>query len=160
MVILDDELITVTVGPAGFARGLEHLARGAVVGASIVTRAGHGPRVVGAVRDGRAQPYTVTVSLVGHPGSVPLLAFGRCSCDLRSNCDHVAAVMLAAAHQRRPAGTWESAPGGTPGPDLAEPTRPIGLQISWDGGGHGTLAMRPVMLSERGRWVTGGISWA
>src|SRR5690348_13842858 len=109
MVILDDELITVTVGPAGFARGLEHLARGAVVGASIVTRAGHGPRVVGAVRDGRAQRYTVTVSLVGHPGSVPLLAFGRCSCDLRSNCDHVAAVMLAAAHQRRPAGTWESA---------------------------------------------------
>ena len=181
----DVQTIANTVGAAACAKGMEYARRGSVTSISMSRGTGQQPKIVGKVQGSARYPYTVIVTAIPARGGAAGLAFGVCTCPVRNNCKHVAALMYAAGRDplaealtattdrartgaARPA--WEDALRPAPahaGPaglwPAADPDpRTIGLLIEprHIGPGRLILSMRPVVRGERGRWVRSGISWS
>ena len=171
MQTFDVRTIAQTVGVGACARGLEYAERGAVTSLSESSRPGQHPKIVGMVQGSERTPYTVVVTAVPARAGVPGIAFGVCTCPVRNNCKHVAAVMYAAgrpaadAPARPERSGWEAVlgagPAEVPVPAWADQT-PVALLVEPSGAASGRrrLAMRPVLLGDRGRWVRSGISWS
>jgi superfamily II DNA or RNA helicase len=160
--VLDDAGIRRVVGADAAARGREYASRGAVISLS--------PASDGATRSllarvqGRARaPYTVVVHLA------PRYVAGSCTCPMRSNCKHVAAVLFAARshYGGRAPGEWERALAGVrPGAPAASSAAISALGIQFEltrrstpSGSSTHVELRPVVRGSSGRWVRGGVTW-
>lgn len=187
----DVQVVLRAVGSAACSKGLKYFEAGRVLSLNWQV-GGSKPAISAEVQGSVASPYSVTA----YPDAVSARAApgvsGTCTCPVRLNCKHVAAVLFAVG--RLPIGG--SPPGvrrGKPGYDdnpaaplppweqelsLVAPVVPAGWDV--DIGGRGqrelpsvallieartrsngapALLMRPLRLSDQGRWVRMGISW-
>ncbi|WP_241985696.1 MULTISPECIES: DEAD/DEAH box helicase [Cryobacterium] len=83
--------IALLVGSQAFTRGERYLRNGHV-GAE--TWFGSGTQLFGTVRGSRPTPYSVTVSFTLDSAGATVRASGVCTCPVKRNCKHVAALLL------------------------------------------------------------------
>ena len=130
-----------------------------------------------AVRGNQRWPYESDLRTVMHNDRPVDLDFGKCSCPVGFDCKHVYAVLLQAVHDTstklQPAYSapvvqhWSHSLS-----ELRMPVDPLytgaatqqfGIQLTLsapaDSPPYFRLSARPVKLSERGSWVTSGLSW-
>ncbi|MBI9114008.1 DEAD/DEAH box helicase [Sanguibacter suaedae] len=100
------------VGPEVLARGVAYATAGHVL---TTARNRAGTSIVGHVRGSGGKEYVAVVEMSG-PGDDAAPVAGRCSCPVRVDCKHVAAVLLVASGAVTPTGT----DGGAPGQGAAE----------------------------------------
>jgi superfamily II DNA or RNA helicase len=159
--VLDDASISRIVGTDAAARGREYASHGAVLSVS-PSSDGTTRYLVARVQGRPRLPYTVLVHV--EPG----YSHGSCTCPMRSNCKHVAAVLFAAAslYGAGAQGEWERALAGVrprePAPSSA--TTPLGIQFELTrrataSGSSTHIELRPVVRGSSGRWVRGGVTW-
>ncbi|WP_198414274.1 DEAD/DEAH box helicase [Cryobacterium cryoconiti] len=177
--------IALLVGSQAFSRGERYLRNGHV---EAETWFGSGTQLFGTVRGSRPTPYSVTVSFTLDSAGAAVRASGVCTCPVKRNCKHVAALLLGsqggipgrsrggvAADPDFPAsGTaaraaWRSAlaPLARPVSAPALDTR-LALQFQLLAPENGRfagrpglrrLAARPVMMGKQGKWIRGSITW-
>jgi superfamily II DNA or RNA helicase len=92
--------IALLVGSQAFSRGERYARNGNV---NRQQWFGSGAQLFGEVQGTRRAPYAVTVSFTTNVAGTLVRATGVCSCPMKKNCKHVAALLLVSA--------------GTPGPD-------------------------------------------
>ena len=126
--------------------------------------------LVGTVRGNHARPYITTVLLVRRPADTWAIGGGSCTCPMRIDCKHVAALVVA-AHARlnapRPV-TWQqsleallpdAASSGRAGATTA--ATPLGIELDLTTGpGPSRLEARVVRPGKRGGWVSGDVNWS
>ena len=154
------------LGHDAFHRGLNYVRQGRVMHCQWNPSAG---ALVGMVRGNDARPYATAVTLVRGPADAWNFTAGRCTCPLRLNCKHVAALLLTADGGAQPAPrvTWQQSleallpPGvGGYGP-AAGSAVPLGIEFSLSAGSaHSALVARVVRPGKRGGWVSGDVSWS
>lgn len=86
------------VGTEVLARGEDYFARGHVV---TVARNGDGTTIVGQVRGSGGKQYVAVVEM-SSGGDQAKPRFGRCTCPVRLNCKHTAAVLIAYLDKQNP----------------------------------------------------------
>ena len=170
----DEAAMHRVVGTDTFLRGREYQRKGAVVSVQWKDRA---EQVLGQVRGTARRPYTAFAALAKSPDGRLASFAGSCTCQMRTNCKHTVALLLAALAdfegQPEPPVAWEQSlaalvrPGS---PDPVGETAAIGLQFELVAaasrpGLDGTrqpfrLALRPVLSGQNGNWVRTGISWS
>ncbi len=146
-------------GVPAFARGSAAARSGLVTD---IRWAPDGRQVSGRVGRSNQEPCSATVVFrMRRAGIVP--ATGACTCDIGANCEHVAALLVAALGTKAPeaALSWRSAL--DPMIRDAQPlpaTEALGLQFVLSRRGQTvTLGVRPVHLNDRGRWAKTGAGW-
>lgn len=82
------------VGSQAFSRGERYARNGHVTSRSWF---GSGTQLFGNVQGTNAEPYAVTVSFTLSSTGAVLRASGVCTCPMKSNCKHVAALLIATA---------------------------------------------------------------
>ena len=121
------------VGSQAFSRGERYARDGHV---SEQSWSGGGTLLYGRVSGTRARAYVVAVSLTLNEAGTAEQASGVCTCPMKSNCKHVAALLIASqaepVHQAKPAKqnrtvgerrtpTFQLAPPSTPTPTTTPP---------------------------------------
>ncbi len=101
MLSFTDQDIARTIDTGAWQRGQIIHANSAVIDVEINTT---GTVISGRVRGTRPRPYQQMISL--RPGNHGVIIHGTCSCPVRTNCKHVAAVLIE-AEQRTTANRWE-----------------------------------------------------
>ena len=168
--LLSNDAIIAMVGHEAYARGMVYARNGQVLEVQLdpVTMQVSG-RVQGSYRDS----YETSVRLVGSEHGWTGHR-GTCSCPVRNDCKHSAALLIVARAQvqaglldQRPA--WELALERMvrePESGTKAATIPLGLEFGVEqlpsyGGHRGrtTLRMRPVRWGSRGSWLRTGVSW-
>ncbi|TFB88951.1 helicase [Cryobacterium algoricola] len=96
---LSSHEIALLVGSQAFSRG-ERYARNGHVLSEIWDESG--TRLTGKVRGTGRSPYTVTISFILNPAGVAVRATGLCTCPMRSNCKHVAALLVTSRNGGNP----------------------------------------------------------
>ena len=86
-----------SIEPATLARGRIAHARGQVIDVDVNDG---GTVIVGRVRGSEPRPYQLMISL--RPSNTGVIIQGTCSCFMRSNCKHVAAVLIEAERRSSP----------------------------------------------------------
>ena len=105
---LSSHQIALLVGSQAFSRG-ERYARNGNVNAP--EWFGAGTQLFGEVQGTRSAPYAVTVSFTANAAGALVRASGVCTCPMKKNCKHVAALLIVSAGTPGADGT----PGGRPG---------------------------------------------
>jgi len=82
------------VGSQAFSRGERYARNGHVTSR---TWFGSGTQLFGNVQGSNSQPYAVTVSFTLSSTGTVLRTSGVCTCPMKSNCKHVAALLIASA---------------------------------------------------------------
>jgi len=82
------------VGSQAFSRGERYARNGQVTSR---TWFGSGTQLFGNVQGSNVQPYAVTVSFTLSSTGTVLRTSGVCTCPMKSNCKHVAALLIASA---------------------------------------------------------------
>jgi superfamily II DNA or RNA helicase len=160
--VLDLDQIRAVVGTTTFQRGLDYFRQGAVRefewDESTET-------LEGAVAGN--EEYTSTVWLSrrshDHTSNVVTILRGICTCPVRMNCKHVAALVIAAAarsSQRTAPQSWEDSVRALLRPHPAErDTSDLGIQFTArTNGPRNQLLIKPVKPGARG-WISGGLAW-
>ena len=109
---LSSHQIALLVGSQAFSRGERYARNGNVTRQEWF---GAGTQLFGEVQGTRPTPYSVTVSFTTNAAGALVRATGACTCPIKKNCKHVAALLLVSA--------------GTPDRDTrpaAEPGRAVG----------------------------------
>jgi superfamily II DNA or RNA helicase len=101
------------VGSQAFSRGERYARNGNVTGQSWF---GDGTQLFGSVQGTESQPYSVTISFMVNSVGLPVRASGVCTCPMKSNCKHVAALLIASA----------SSPAKSTAPTTSSPGRTLG----------------------------------
>lgn len=154
-----------------FARGVEYARQGAVLSAR-AREQGHGVVVAGQVRGTAATPYSVEVGTWRTTEGWQVDA--ECSCPVRVDCKHAAAVLMSLTHDSDPpTPAWEQALGSALEglEDLQAPAAlrtPLALMVDhktpsnrWGGTARRhQLTLRPVQRGVNGTWVKTGVSWS
>ncbi|MEX0428980.1 SNF2-related protein [Nocardioides sp. DS6] len=175
MAILDeltDAVLRESFDPLTLHRGREYAADGRVSSPRIT---GMGETFVTAsanVAGGRPVPYRVQLTADTDEGGVWLMT--SCSCPVRRDCKHGAALALTLAHpfDAPDAGpAWEEQLRGLLG-QLAEEAKPdtdatpLALEVALESGRSSyarhqppSVRIRPLRLGARGRWVKTGADW-
>ncbi|TFD47844.1 helicase [Cryobacterium frigoriphilum] len=96
------------VGSQAFSRGERYARNGHVTEQSWF---GDGTQLFGTVEGTSSQPYSVTVSFTVNSVGLPVRASGVCTCPMKNNCKHVAALLIASA--TNPAKPSALTPSGT-----------------------------------------------
>jgi superfamily II DNA or RNA helicase len=96
---LSSHEIALLVGSQAFSRG-ERYARNGHVLSEVWDDSG--TRLTGKVRGTGRSPYTVTISFILNPAGVAVRATGLCTCPMRSNCKHVAALLVTSRNGGNP----------------------------------------------------------
>ena len=116
------------VGSQAFSRGERYARNGHVTKQSWF---GDGTQLFGSVQGSNTQPYAVTLSFTVNAAGVPVRASGVCTCPMKSNCKHVAALLIASATAKLPAAVAPAVtaagrrmPSFQPTPQPAEPPAP------------------------------------
>jgi len=183
MPVIVADTIRGVVGAETLRRGQRYARQGAVVSVRRVQNAGEPAKLVGQVRGSAPWPYAVVVTLSRVAGDTVTHFGGTCTCPMRTNCKHVAAVLVATGavhdlhdrHDRRlrslaapdadrsARGSWERSVGALIGtqPEATGATT-LGLQFELTGAPHSPqrLSMRPVRRGAQGRWVRSDVSWS
>ena len=168
--LLSNDAIIAMVGHEAYARGMVYARNGQVFEVQLdpVTMQVSG-RVQGSYRDS----YETSVRLVGSEHGWTGHR-GTCSCPVRNDCKHAAALLIVARAQvqaglldQRPA--WELALERMvrePEAGAEAATIPLGLEFGVEQlpsygarRGRTTLRMRPVRWGSRGSWLRTGVSW-
>ncbi len=89
---LNSHEIALLVGSQAFSRGERYVRNGHV---QKQTWFGSGTQLFGQVRGTRPEPYSVTVSFTVNAAGQAGRATGVCTCPVKRNCKHVAALLLA-----------------------------------------------------------------
>ncbi len=172
----ENDTIRWALGADSFSRGVRYANSGAV---SEMTASGDGRRVIARVQGNAPQAYSTMVDVRRDAGGRLTNVSGVCTCPMRTNCKHVAAVALAvvsaaASERERDENSWERSLNAILGTDRpTPPERPIGLQFelitepglrnprsgTWNNR-LDRVALRPVLAGARGGWVKSGISWS
>lgn len=134
--------------------------------------------LTGVVQGTADAPYRCMVLF--HPSATrPQILAATCSCPMRGDCKHVAAVLIMAtrmdsddAHDA--SSLWRSRLADVLARDrrtlaARSDEHPLGLQFRVSpptpssrahvGDAHSKLEVRPVVLGKKGRWVLGGVNW-
>ncbi|WP_157962349.1 DEAD/DEAH box helicase [Homoserinimonas sp. OAct 916] len=90
-------MIARLVGPQAFTRGERYARDGHV---SQLTWLKNGAQVYGTVAGSRNEPYTATVTLTTDGRGEVSRASGVCTCPLKRNCKHVAALLIVSQRSR------------------------------------------------------------
>ena len=90
---LDLDRIRAVVGTTTYERGLAYLRQNAVESIGWNDTA---DTLTGAVSGTAREPYTCTISVTRSATGTATFARGLCTCPVRMNCKHVAALVLAA----------------------------------------------------------------
>lgn len=127
--------------------------------------------LVGSVRGNYVRPYLATVFLVPRAAGTWAVGGGGCSCPVRRDCKHVAALVVAAGSRRsgtRPV-SWQHSletlladvpPAGRAGVP-AQTAIPLGIELDLvDGPTSSRLEARVVRPGKRGGWVSGDVNWS
>jgi superfamily II DNA or RNA helicase len=206
--LVDAADIRSMVGPAAFERARPYARNGAVFALDWDE---DDARLSGSVRGTGVQPYQCSVRLTPGKAGYWRPVAGTCSCPVRQDCKHVAAMLLAgnansvrgrvaatapaeAQAQTPVQAAWKTALGlpdpGAAGPLTGAPsfnadglaTAPLALQFELRETAHRSrgrwqrtstvtvaappgatedllVAMRPVVRSKSGRWVTSNVGW-
>ncbi|MFZ2510495.1 MAG: DEAD/DEAH box helicase [Gordonia sp. (in: high G+C Gram-positive bacteria)] len=113
--------------------------------------------VRGACRGSDGNRYACTVTLVVQGGEV-VDVFGSCTCPVRTDCKHCAALILEAVDDARPA-PWRALfaeiTAQAPADEPAGQIRPVGLSFHTTRSPDGTLdaLLRPVVCQPTGDWT-------
>ncbi len=161
--VLDEATIRRIVGDQALERGRIYAARGAVTLSPIGDVNDGAQPVIARVAGGASRPYSLVITR--RTGLAR--ASGSCSCPMRTNCKHVAAVLLeiAAKSRRSAPSAWEhslAAINATTAPPSRDPVSDLAIQfeLRTPGGPTPALRMRPVTLSKGGKWTRTGVSWS
>lgn len=97
------------VGSQAFSRGERYARNGNVLE---LTWFGGGTQLFGSVAGSTSTPYSVTVTFSLTASGAVARASGVCTCPMKSNCKHVAAVLVASLHAETAAAKAGSSAGG------------------------------------------------
>jgi len=172
----ENDTIRWALGADTFSRGVRYANSGAV---REMTTSGDRRRIIARVQGTAPQAYSTMVDVRRDPAGRITNVSGVCTCPMRTNCKHVAAVAVAVVNQAATArekdeNSWERTLNGI----LSTVTstsldRPIGLQFeliteagvrslptrTWSSR-LARVGLRPVVAGARGGWVKSGISWS
>ena len=114
-----------SIEPATLARGRIVHARGKIIDVDVNDG---GTVIVGRVRGSEPRPYQLMITL--RPSNNGVIIHGTCSCPVRSNCKHVAAVLIE-AELRSPPPSVATAPPSLPAasPRSGGPARSLSPQL-------------------------------
>jgi hypothetical protein len=172
----ENDTIRWALGAETFSRGVRYANSGAV---REMTPSGDGRRVIARVQGNAPQAYSTMVDVRRDASGRLTNVSGVCTCPMRTNCKHVAAVALAivgaaAKEREKDENSWERTLNAILGTDHSTSLeRPIGLQFeliteaglrnlrnrTWSTR-LARVALRPVVAGARGGWVKTGISWS
>ncbi|MCV6986967.1 DEAD/DEAH box helicase [Mycobacterium shinjukuense] len=127
--------------------------------------------LVGSVRGNRGRSYTTTVHLSADRADTRRVTLGLCTCPMRFDCKHVAAILIAAtgitatpakgAMAGAPPSppTWRASldellPRSAPGSPVGIP---LAIELSRSANGLDARLVRP---GKRGGWVAADLSWS
>ena len=158
----------VRLGRDTFRRGTEYSRDGRVLQCQWSPDAGS---LVGTVRGNHAHAYTASARLVRGPVDTWAVVGGRCSCPMRVDCKHVAALVVTADSLRKspPRVTWQQSleallpeVGPVGRASVAARTAiPLGIELDLIvGANSSTLQARVVRPGKRGGWVSGDVNWS
>ncbi len=105
---LSSHQIALLVGSQAFSRGERYARNGNVNSPEWF---GSGTQLFGEVQGSRSTPYAVTVSFTANASGALVHASGVCTCPMKKNCKHVAALLIVSAATPEADGT----PAGEPG---------------------------------------------
>jgi len=156
------------LGRDTFRRGTDYARNGAVLQCQWSPESG---TLFGTVRGNHPRPYTAIVNLVGVSAGTWAVGGGQCTCPMRVDCKHVAAlvVMAGTGSQGRPDATWRQSleallpePARWSGAGTAAKTAmPLGVELKLiPGANTSALEARVVRPGKRGGWVSGDVSWS
>ncbi len=146
--------LRVTFSPHAVESGEEYARTGRVGTIRAGGDAGSTAILQATVTGSRSRQY-VTVVTVRSSGVVT----SRCTCPVRDNCKHGAAVVFAVVKRREPPKpSWRKALEDVAFADRSVRTDlvPLGLLMDLK---YGRLSIRPVQLGARGKWVKSGADW-
>jgi superfamily II DNA or RNA helicase len=157
------------VGETTYRRGVAYAREGRVLRCLWDPEA---QQLVGSIRGSQGRTYTTTVQLWPIDDDIWSAENGLCSCPVRADCKHVAAVVIAAAGATTmPAQQAPRAPAAPPWRQSLEALfspaagnqhagTPLAIELNLSGSGP-TLAIdaRLVRPGKRGGWVAGDLSW-
>jgi superfamily II DNA or RNA helicase len=170
--MVDERIVRQTVGNAAFDRALGLVEAGAVLSLADAEDKKGGRRLVASVQGSLRSPYAVVVRVLGEGRSAGFT--GTCSCPMRYDCKHVAAVVLVAARAGRretvrtgpaeppPRAEWARALRELLPTDAARSSgSTVALQFDLTVGQKDAwrITLRPVVRGQSGRWVRTGVSW-
>ncbi len=120
--------------------------------------------LVGTVTGNQLLAYTTTALLVRNAAGTWLVGGGRCTCPMRIDCKHVAALVAAAGLRHATAApvSWQQSLEALL-PESAAAQTAIALGVELDliaGSGRPRLEARVVRPGKRGGWVSGDVSWS
>jgi superfamily II DNA or RNA helicase len=114
-----------SIEPATLARGRTVHARGQIVDVDVN---GAGTVIIARVRGSEPRPYELMITL--RPSNNGVIIHGTCSCPVRSNCKHVAAVLIEAELRSPPPSVATALPAWpTPSPSPGGPGRSLSPQL-------------------------------
>ncbi|HEU0060057.1 MAG TPA: DEAD/DEAH box helicase [Hyphomicrobiaceae bacterium] len=111
-----------SIEPATLTRGRIVHARGRVIDVDV---SDGGTVIVGRVRGSEPRPYQLMISL--RPSNNGVIIQGTCSCFMRSNCKHVAAVLIEAERRAPPPLVATAVPSR---PSAGRPSASLGRSLS------------------------------
>lgn len=163
VLVLDLDQIRAVVGTTTFQRGLDYFHQGAVrkFEWNEATQT-----LEGGVVGNEEYVSTVFLSRRTHNNTTNVVTIlrGICTCPVRMNCKHVAALVIAAAERstQPPAPkNWEDSIQALLRPHPAEPdtSSVLGIQFTLrTNGPRNQLLVKPVQPGTRG-WISGGLAW-
>jgi superfamily II DNA or RNA helicase len=152
-----------------YRRGMAYAREGRVLRCLWDPEAHH---LVGSVRGSQGRTYTTTVQLWPTGDDSWSVESGLCSCPVRADCKHVAALVIAAGGAAKmPAQYASRAPAPPvwrqsldallpPAPANDHVGTPLAIELNLsESGAAPTLDARLVRPGKRGGWVAGDLSW-
>jgi superfamily II DNA or RNA helicase len=160
--------VAVRLGWDTFHRGTDYARKGWVLQCQWSPDAG---ALVGTVRGNRVRAYATSARLVRGPAGAWVVGGGRCSCPMRVDCKHVAALVVEAGtrNQGPPRVSWQQSlealiPEAVPASRAGVPAAvaiPLGIELDLIViGSSATLEARVVRPGKRSGWVAGDVTWS
>ena len=145
-------------------RGTDYMREGRVVQCHWHQSSG---TLLGTVRGNQGRRYSTIVNLARRPADSWAFTSGRCSCPMRVDCKHVAALLMVAGNDGQPAPqvSWQqSLEELLPEADrFGAPDTAVALAVELKlvpGTDSAALHARLVRPGKRGGWVSGDVSWS
>lgn len=155
------------LGSNTFQRGSEYAREGRVLRCHWSADA---RTLVGSVEGSGSRVYTTTALLIRGSAGTWVLVGGRCSCPMRMDCKHVAAIVVEAGTRQiapEPVGWQESLEALIPDvaragkASSAQSAIPLGIELDLIiEANPSRLEARVVRPGKRGGWVSGDVNWS
>ncbi len=137
-------------GASTLARGQDYADDGRVSGIRTA-----GDLIMGKVTGTEQAPYQCSVVATAGPASL----VATCTCPVRRDCKHAAALLLTARRNagRRGPALWQQALAPlVPRPDASRGSVPLALQLNR---GRREYTLRPLRPGSRDAWIKAGADW-